>query len=83
MGRARARGGMWGGRCIIVWGDGISGKKIKIYVMALNGHQTGNKYSTINKERAFSTGGGWNMMCERWGAGGGAGFDRFHGDHVK
>ena len=72
-------GGYWGGcgtavervgeAFIIVWGDGISDKKN--YVMALNGHQTGEKNATINKKRAHSTGGGWNMMYERWGAWGG------------
>ena len=41
-----------GGRCIIVWGDGISDKKKgkKYYVMALNGHQTGDEDATINKK---------------------------------
>jgi hypothetical protein len=39
--------------------------------MALNGHQTGDKDSTINKKRARSMGGGWNMMRERRGAWGG------------
>jgi hypothetical protein len=48
----------WGGRFIIVWGNGISDKKIKKnYVMALNGHQTRDIDATINKKRAHSTGG--------------------------
>ena len=40
---AGPRWNAWGGRCIIVWGDEINEKKIKkYYVMALNGHQTGD-----------------------------------------
>ncbi len=39
--------------------------------MALNGHQTGDKDATINKKRARSMGGGWNMMYKQWGAWGG------------
>jgi hypothetical protein len=63
----------WGRRFIIVWGDEINDKKNKkiYYVVALNGHQSGEKDATINKKRALSTRGGWNMMCERRGAWGG------------
>ena len=42
----------WGGRFIIVWGDGINDRKKKKinYVMALNGHQTEDNNATINQK---------------------------------
>ena len=49
----------WGRHIIIVWGDEINDKKNKkiYYVVALNGHKKGEKYATINKKWARSTGG--------------------------
>ena len=74
----------WGRRFIIVWGDDINDKKKKIYyVMALNGYQTGDKWSNNQQKTSAFTGGGMENDVRAAGSKGEGRIDRFHGAYVK